>query len=77
MKNLPIKPRVDVAILAFLKPFRPGEKFTSQQLIKHVNRYVTDYVRPDTTTKYLRLLRKAGKINYDCPCRQAMEYIVI
>ena len=64
-RSLPIKNKVDVAIMTFLRPFRAGDKLMTDDVISYVRKMVTKYIRDETITRYLRMLRKAGKINYE------------
>ena len=77
LKELPMKHKIKVAILNYLKPFRVGDKLQTDDVIFQCKRYVTKYIREETILRYLRELRQDGKINYNCPVKERRDIVII
>ena len=76
-KALPIKTRVNVAILAFMGPLKPGDKIRTEDVIKYCHKYVGRYIYGDTILRYMRELRDSGDIDYVIPCRRTREMVIL
>ena len=77
MKSLPIKPKVDAALLTFLSQFKPGDSLRTEDCIKYVKRHVTHYIYGDTVLRYMRQLKEDGKINYEIWDRKSRIMTII
>jgi len=64
MKPHTDKDIIEQHIFRFFAQFREGEVFKSGQLVRYVNNRIGKRHYPDTILKYLRILRKADKLNY-------------
>ncbi len=76
-QTVPTKKRVDVALMAFLAPFKPGEKLSTDDCINYVRKNVTRRIRDETITRYLRYLREDGHINYTVFDNQSREMEIL
>jgi len=66
MKQLPLKPKINRAILNFLEPFKVGDQLRSESVIKYCHKHIHRYIYGDTILRYMRQLRERGMINYTC-----------
>ena len=72
------KKRIIVALEQFFEPMRPGDQIQSEETVKAVKRALgIKYIYPDTVLRYLRELRKQGKVNYRCLSKSKRVFEVI
>jgi hypothetical protein len=76
MKNQ--KKRIEVAIVQFMDMLQPGDQIRSEEIVKAVKRSLgIKYLYEDTPLRYLRNLRKQGRVNYRCLSKSKRIFEVI
>lgn len=64
-------------IVRFMDQFRPGEIVYSSEIYHYIKRNMNGKRFDDTPGRYLRLLRKYGKVSYKCVCRRTGKFEIV
>ena len=71
LKQHPQKKKIMASIVRFFAPFRAGDQFRTEDIIKYVKRDLgVKYIYGDSILRYARLLKQKGTINYICTNRR-------
>lgn len=73
----PDKPIIMGHVLRFMNQFRPGDIVHSIEIYHYVKRNMNGKRLDDTPGRYLRELRKQGKLNYTCVHKQKGKFKII
>ena len=64
-------------ILRFMGQFKPGEIVYSSEIYHYIKRNMNGKRFDDTPGRYLRILRKHGKVNYTCVWKQKGKFKIL
>jgi len=70
MKALPVKREIVQHIQTLFNMLNPGDQLRTEDIYKYCKRMSRKQFYPDTALRYMRWMRKSGKINYTCTNKQ-------